>query len=76
MKQVLTERMEIAFYNVIDHHCDKMEDANVPVDVICKNITDYTEKYISRIEMSDRKKKELRDFIAQICGIYNKKPPT
>ena len=73
-KQVLTERMEIAFYNVIDHRCDKGEALGFSPDKTCKNITDYTERFISGHSMSDAKKSELRDFTATICRIISTPP--
>ena len=41
VKPRLTESMEIAFYNVIDHRCDKWEQTDAPAESICKNISDY-----------------------------------
>lgn len=73
-KPVLTERMEIAFYNVIDHRCDKGEALGFSPDKTCKNITDYTERFISGHSMSDAKKSELRDFTATICRIISTPP--
>lgn len=70
----LSKKMEIAFYNVIDHRCDKAEELNAPTESICKNITDYTEKFISSHEMPEAKAKELRDFTACIVWIYRTYP--
>lgn len=72
--QVLTPKMEIAFYNVIDHRCDRMEEMNVPIEIICKNITNYTERFIKSHEMSQSKKNELSSFTALIVSIYNSYP--
>ena len=71
MIEELNKRMEIAFYNVIDHRCDKMEEMNVPAEKICKNITEYTEKYIARHEMPLWKAKELRTFTKDIVRIIS-----
>lgn len=73
-KPCLSERMEIAFYNVIDHRCDKGEEINAPVESICKNISDYTEKFIAGHEMSECKEKELRHFVGVICEIISTPP--
>jgi hypothetical protein len=67
----LNERMEIAFYNVIDHRCDNAERMGATPDQICRSIRNYTERYIARHEMPDKKKKELRDFTENICGIIS-----
>jgi len=73
---LLSERMEIAFYNVIDHRCDMAQDMNAPKESICKNITDYTEKFIASHEMSERKESELRRFTKTICDIITNAPRT
>ena len=74
MKCILTDRMEVAFYNVIDHRCDKGEELGFSPKKICKHITDFTEKFISRHSMSDEKKAELRDFTKTICEIISTTP--
>lgn len=74
MKTYLNTKMEIAFYNVIDHRCDKAEELGLPVEQTCKNITDYTERYIARHVMPDSKKRELRDFTETICRIISSPP--
>lgn len=71
VKPTLTEKMEIAFYNVIDHRCDRAEEMNAPKESICKNISDYTEKFIAGHEMSESKEKELRRFTETIIGIIS-----
>ena len=70
----LSERMEIAFYNVIDHRCDKAEEMNVPAEKICKNITQYTEKFIAGHVMPLSKAKELRTFTKTIVSIISNPP--
>lgn len=66
----LSEKMEIAFYNVIDHRCDRMEEKNVPNDKIIESISDYAKKYIERHEMSVNKRKELQTFVSIIISNY------
>ena len=74
MKPHLDERMEIAFYNIIDKRCDKAEEMNAPTQSICKNITEYTEKFIAGHIMSWRKAKELRTFTKSIVRIISNPP--
>ena len=71
VKPRLTESMEIAFYNVIDHRCDKWEQTDAPAESICKNISDYTERFIAGHVMSERKEAELRRFTQSIIEIIN-----
>lgn len=72
MKCILTDRMEVAFYNVIDHRCDKAEKLGFSKEETCKNITNYTEKFIANHDMSECKKKELRKFTENIVSILTK----
>lgn len=74
MKSPLNTKMEIAFYNVIDHRCDKAEKLCLPVKKTCKNLRSYTERFINFHEMSDDKKEELRDFTELICRIISTPP--
>ena len=71
IKPVLTDSQEIAFYNVIDHRCDKWEQTDAPAESICKNISDYTERFIAGHVMSERKEAELRRFTQSIIEIIN-----
>lgn len=71
---VLTQSMEIAFYNVIDKRCDRCEELGKSPKETCRHITRFTEEYISRHEMSDAKKTELRDFTKTICEIISTPP--
>ena len=74
VKPILTEKMEIAFYNVIDHRCDRAEEMNAPKESICKNITQYTEKFIAGHVMPLSKAKELRTFTKTIVSIISNPP--
>lgn len=73
-KPVLTTNMEIAFYNVIDHRCDKGELLGKSPEEITKHITDYTERFISGHSMSERKKEELRYFTQCVCETISTPP--
>lgn len=76
MKSYLNARMEIAFYNVIDHRCDRMEERGLSAKEICTNIKGYTERFIAGHEMTESKEKELRDFTETICRIVSTPPKT
>ena len=74
MKSCLNTRMEIAFYNVIDHRCDRMEELGLSAERTCINLRGYTERFINGHEMSESKKEELRDFTETICRIISNPP--
>lgn len=69
-KYPLSPKMEIAFYNVIDHRCDKMEAMNVPNDKIIESLSGYANKFIDSHEMTESKRKELQTFIETIISNY------
>ncbi len=67
---VLSEKMEIAFYNVIDRRCDRAEAMGASNEEIREGISKYSEQFISNHEMSEYKQREIRVFVASILSLY------